>query len=161
MKKIYFFIISFAVTGALFSFSSFNSASIMVGQKISAFDLPAVDKEELIWINFWAVYDAASRNENAQFSYVIKKMEEKSSEKALSLKSVSISMDKFDSVFEEALKQDNLSFFQVIREPEGFKSKIAKELKLNNRFGNFLFDAQGRLVAKNLTPEELELVISD
>ena len=163
MKKTYSFIISFIIIGALFSFSSFNSTpapGLMTGRQIFALDLLKENKEELVWINFWAVYDAASRDENVQFSSVIKRMEEKSLTKTQSFKSISISMDRFESVFEEVVKQDNLSFSQIMREPEGFRSKLAKELKLNNRFGNFLLDAQGKLIAKDLTPDELEKILS-
>jgi hypothetical protein len=162
MKKVYAFITSFTVIAALFSFSSFNSVSVsrlMVGQQVPV-DLLAENKGKLVWINFWAAYDATSRNENVQFSSVIKRMEEKFLTEDQPFQSISISMDRFESVFEEVVKQDNLSFSQVVREAEGFQSKFAKGLKLNNRFGNFLLDAQGKLIAKDLTPDELEKMLS-
>ena len=162
MKKVYAFITSFTVIAALFSFSSFNSVSVsrlMVGQQISV-DLLAENKGKLVWVNFWAAYDAASRNENVQFSSVVKRVEEKFLTNGQPFKSISVSMDRFESVFEEVVKQDNLSFSQVMREAEGFQSKFAKEMKLNKRFGNFLLDAQGKLIAKDLTPDELEKMLS-
>jgi len=164
MKKGYAFIISFTVIVAFFSFSSLNPAPasvsrLMVGQQIPVTDFLEKNSEELVWINFWAAYDAASRNENVQFSVVIKRVGENSPEKKQSFKSISISMDRFESIFEEVVKQDNLYFSQVLREPNGFQSEFAKKLKLNNRFGNFLLDAQGKLIAKDLTPEELERVL--
>ena len=161
MKKVYAFITSFIVIAALFSFTSFNSASVsrlMPGQQIPV-DLLAENKGKLVWISFWAAYDATSRNENVQFSSVIKRMEEKFITKDQPFRSISISMDRFESIFEEVVKQDNLYFSQVLREPNGFQSEFAKKLKLNNRFGNFLLDAQGKLIAKDLTPEELERVL--
>ena len=162
MKKVYAFITSFTVIAALFSFSSFNSvpdSKLMAGQQIPV-DLLVENRGKLVWINFWAAYDAASRNENVRFSSVIKRMEEKILTNDQPFQSISISMDKFESVFEEVVKQDNLSFSQVMREAEGFQSKFAKGLKLNNRFGNFLLDAQGKLIAKDLTPDELEKMLS-
>ena len=162
MKKVYAFIIFSALIAVLFSFSSFNSVSVsrlMVGQQIFTTDFLEENKGELVWINFWAAYDAASRNENVQFSSVIKRVGESSLTKNQSLKSISISMDRFESIFEEVVKQDNLSFSQVMREPEGFQSEFARKLKLNNRFGNFLLDAQGKLIAKDLTPDELEKIL--
>jgi len=131
----------------------------MVGQQIPV-GLLEENKGKLVWINFWAAYDAASRNENVQFSSVIKRMEEKFVTKEQPFQSISVSMDRFESVFEEVVKQDNLSFSQVVREAEGFQSKFAKGLKLNNRFGNFLLDAQGKLIAKDLSPDELERMLS-
>ena len=162
MKKVYAFIISSALIAVLFSFSSFNSTSVsrlMVGQQVPVTNLLEENKGKLVWINFWAAYDAASRNENVQFSSVIKRVGESSFTKNQSLKSISISMDRFESIFEEVVKQDNLSFSQVMREPEGFQSEFARKLKLNNRFGNFLLDAQGKLIAKDLTPDELEKIL--
>ena len=162
MKKVYAFAISSIVIVVLFSFTSFNSLSVsrlMVGQQIPV-DLLEENKGKMVWINFWAAYDAASRNENVQFSSVIKRMEEKSVTKEQPFQSISVSMDRFESVFEEVVKQDNLSFSQVVREAEGFQSKFARGLKLNNRFGNFLLDAQGKLIAKDLTPDELEKMLS-
>ena len=162
MKKIYSFIISFIVIGVLFSFSSFKSvfvSRLMVGQQVLTTDLLGENEGELVWINFWAVYDAASRNENVRFSSVIKKMEEKSLTEKHSFRSVSISMDRFESIFEEVVKQDDLNFSQIMRESEGFQSEFAKRLKLNNRFGNFLLNAQGKLIAKDLTPDELEKIL--
>jgi len=164
MKKIYAFVISCAVIAVLFSFTSFNSTSfsrLMVGQQIHLPDFLEGNKGELVWINFWAAYDATSRSENVQFSSVIKRMEEKTLTQNRSFKSISISMDRFESVFEEVVKQDNLSFSQVMRESEGFQSEFAKKLKLNNRFGNFLLNAQGKLIAKDLTPDELEKMLSE
>jgi len=162
MKKVYAFIISSVVIVVLFSFTSINSLSVsrlMVGQQIPM-DLLEENKGKLVWINFWAAYDAASRNENVQFSSVIKRMEEKFVTKEQPFQSISVSMDRFESIFEEVVKQDNLSFSQIVREAEGFQSKFAKGLKLNNRFGNFLLDAQGKIIAKDLTPDELEKVLS-
>ncbi len=166
MKKSYAFIISSTLIVAFFSFSSLNPASVsrlMVGQQVSITnflaDFPDKNKDELVWINFWAAYDAASRNENVQFSAVIKKAENSLKEKQ-SFKSVSISMDRFESIFEEVVKQDKLNFSQVLREPDGFQSELAKKLRLNKRFGNFLFNAQGKLIAKDLTPDELERELS-
>ena len=162
MKKVYAFILSSIVIVVLFSFTSFNSLSVsrlMVGQQIPV-GLLEENKGKLVWINFWAAYDAASRNENVQFSSVIKRMEEKFVTKEQPFQSISVSMDRFESVFEEVVKQDNLSFSQVVREAEGFQSNFAKGLKLNNRFGNFLLDAQGKLIAKDLSPDELERMLS-
>ncbi len=167
MKKGYAFIISFTVIVAFFSFSSLNTNSVsrlMVGQQIPITDFfndfRDKNSDGLIWINFWAAYDAVSRDENVQFSTVIKRVGESYSTKNQSFKSISISMDKFESIFEEVIKQDNLNFSQVHRESEGFQSEFAKKLKLNNRFGNFLLDAKGKVIAKDLTPEELEKILS-
>ena len=69
-------------------------------------------------------------------------------------------MDEYESIFEEVVKQDNLNFSEVLRESEGFHSKLAKDLKLNNKFGSFLINGQGKLIEKDLTPTELEMMLN-
>jgi glutathione peroxidase-family protein len=143
----------------LFSFVSFNSQSVsrlLVGQKFPEMELLEENNGELILINFWAAYDAASRDENVQFSSLMKKI--KGSKP--SFKSISVSMDKYESIFEEVVKQDNLDFSEIKREPKGFESKLAKDLKLNKNFGNFLVNSQGRIIAKDLSPDELQQILS-
>jgi thiol-disulfide isomerase/thioredoxin len=135
MKKGYAFIISLAVIAAFFSFSSLNINSVsrlMIGQQIPVTDFfndfPDETGKGLVWINFWASYDAASRDENVRFSAVVKRVGESYSTKNQSFKSISISMDKFEGIFEEVVRQDNLNFSQIHREPEGFQSEFAKKL---------------------------------
>lgn len=110
-------------------------------------------------VNFWAAYDAASRDENIRFSMVTQKYDEKVMARNLRLKSMSVSMDRFPMVFEEVTKQDGLNFTEVTLVTDGFQSKLAKDLKLNNRFGNFLIDDEGKIIAKDFTPEEFEKML--
>ncbi|MCQ2207527.1 MAG: thioredoxin family protein [Paludibacteraceae bacterium] len=104
-----------------------------------------------VLINFWASYDAASREENIRFSEVLKKYDCE----ALGLSSVSVSLDDYDSLFNEVVKNDNLQFSRIYREKKGFSSELAKEFKLNHKFGNFLIDQNGKIIEKNITPEDL------
>jgi hypothetical protein len=160
MRRIYSFVISLVVIVMLFSFVSFNSQSfsgLMVGQKFPEIELLENSDRNLTLINFWAAYDAASRDENVQFSALVKKIKDSES----SFKSISVSMDKYESIFEEVIKQDNLDFSEIMREPEGFESKLARDLKLDKHFGNFLVNHQGRIIAKNLTPDELQQILRE
>lgn len=99
-------------------------------------------------VNFWAAYDAVSRIHNIQLSRKTGDMD--SARIAL----FSISMDEKASVFTETLKMDGLDagnqwFAGQQREI------ISKKYGLKNRFGNFLIDDRGVIVATNLTAEQL------
>lgn len=104
-----------------------------------------------VLINFWASYDAGSREENIRFSEVLKKYDCE----AMGLSSVSVSLDDYESLFREVVKNDNLQFSRIYREKKGFSSELAKEFQLNHKFGNFLIDQDGKIVEKNITPEDL------
>ncbi|MCK9156025.1 MAG: hypothetical protein M0P12_07920 [Paludibacteraceae bacterium] len=162
MRRFYTFIIFSSVVGILLSFISFDSTTsskLLVGDKFPKTELLGDNKGNLVLVNFWAAYDAESRDENVQFSSIAEKYDEKTTEEGQRLRSMSVSMDRFEKVFEEVVKQDGLRFSKVSIETEGFHSKLAKDLKLNNRFGNFLIDNQGKIIAKDFTPEELKQML--
>ncbi|MBP5457140.1 MAG: hypothetical protein J6Y37_11635 [Paludibacteraceae bacterium] len=162
MRRFNYFAISSVVAVTLLSFisiGSVNPSELYVGQAFPQTEIAEPHKGELVLVNFWAAYDAASRDKNVRFSTVVKKFDEKAMAGNSRLKSISISMDRFPAVFEEVVKQDGLNFSEVALEADGFQSKLAKELKLNNQFGNFLVDEQGKIIAKDFTPEELEKML--
>lgn len=162
MRRFYTFIIFSSVVGILLSFISFDSTTsskLLVGDKFPKTELLGDNKGNLVLVNFWAAYDAESRDENVQFSSIAEKYDEKTTEEGQRLRSMSVSMDRFEKVFEEVVKQDGLRFSKVSIETEGFHSKLAKDLKWNNRFGNFLIDDQGKIIAKDFTPEELKQML--
>jgi thiol-disulfide isomerase/thioredoxin len=162
MRRFYTFIIFSSVVGILLSFISFDSTTsskLLVGDKFPKTELLGDNKGNLVLVNFWAAYDAESRDENVQFSSIAEKYDEKTTEEGQRLRSMSVSMDRFEKVFEEVVKQDGLRFSKVSIETEGCHSKLAKDLKWNNLFGNFLIDDQGKIIAKDFTPEELKQML--
>ncbi|MBO4807359.1 MAG: thioredoxin family protein [Paludibacteraceae bacterium] len=162
MRRFNYFAISSVVAVTLLSFISIGSvkpSELFVGQAFPQTEIAEPHKGELVLVNFWAAYDAASRDKNVRLSMVVKKFDEKAMAGSSRLKSISISMDRFPVVFEEVVKQDGLNFSEVALEADGFQSKLAKDLKLNNQFGNFLVDEQGKIIAKDFTPEELERML--
>lgn len=163
MNRFYSIVIALAIVGVSLSFVTFGPAAkkgLRIGEEIT--DKRFVpDTEKYALVNIWAAYNAESREENVRFSEVIKRFDACNDNKGASIKSVSVSMDVYESIFEEIVKKDCLSFSDIYRETRGFDSQLAKDFKLdNNQFGNFLIDAQGRLVAKNITPEMLEEMLN-
>jgi hypothetical protein len=100
-------------------------------------------------VNFWAAYDAASRIRNIR---LCRRADSLDSTRIVLL---SISMDENASVFAETLKTDGLKADrQWFAGPQ--RDLLRKKYGLkNNRFGNFLIDDRGIIVATDLTPEQL------
>lgn len=162
MNRFYSIVIALTIVGISLSFVTFGPATekgLRIGEKVT--NEKCVPKGKYAFVNFWAAYNAESREENVRFSEVIKRFEACSNNKGESIKSVSVSMDAYESIFEEIVKKDRLSFSDVYREAGGFDSQLAKDFKLGNQFGNFLIDAQGRLVAKDITPDEFERMLNE
>lgn len=111
------------------------------------------NKGHLVLINFWASYDASSRIENIKFANLMKNNN--------GFVVISVSLDSYQSVFEETVKRDGLSFVQNIHATNGFDSKLANTYKLGNDFGNLLLDAKGEVLAKNLTANELKVYLQN
>ena len=163
MNRFYSIVIALTIVGISLSFVTFGPATekgLRIGEKVTN-EKCVPNAGKYAFVNFWAAYNAESREENVRFSEVIKRFEACSNNKGESIKSVSVSMDAYESIFEEIVKKDRLSFSDVYREAGGFDSKLAKDFKLGNQFGNFLIDAQGRLVAKDITPDEFERMLNE
>ena len=153
----------------LFSFTpkdARQNSSINKGDKldISSNELKnelQANKGHLVLINFWASYNASSRIENIKFANLMKNSKNEKLKNASGFALVSVSLDTYQSVFNETVKRDGLSFVQNVNATNGFKSKLAKTYKLGDNFGNLLLDAHGVVLAENITAEELKEVLQN
>lgn len=154
MKQTRTFLIALVlISVSLVLLSKEEDKSEKVGDKVenfSAFD----NNNKITFVNFWAAYDAKSREENVRFSQVIKKYDRQEK-----IKSISISLDNYENIFKEIVRKDQLNFSKIIRTDNGLNSKIAKNFKLDDNFGNFLIDKKGKIIAKNISPEQLAMTI--
>mgnify|MGYP003291743549 CR=1 FL=1 len=148
MKKVSSFVFAIALISLILVLLPSNGK----GGHLGTYQFMQTGDNRYVLINFWASYDAASREENIRFSEVLKKYDCE----AQGLSSVSVSLDDYESLFREVVKNDNLQFSRIYREKKGFSSELAKEFQLNHKFGNFLIDQDGKIVEKNITPEDLE-----
>lgn len=71
------------------------------------------------------------------------------------MKMISISFDRYRSVFNAAVRQDQIDTASCHLEMEGENSKIFKSYGLESGFRNFLLNSEGVIVAKNVTASEL------
>lgn len=122
-----------------------QAPELVLGNEKQPLSLQA-SKGNYILLSFWASYDAASRTRNARLHHVV-------SDDAR-VEMISISFDRYPSVFRTAVKQDGIGD-NVYQEMEGENSEIFKSYDLKRGFINCLVDDRGVIVAKNVSPSEL------
>ena len=105
------------------------------------------DEGKYTLLSFWAGYDAVSRVKNAELCHALQNTDR--------IKMISVSMDRYESVFRAAVEQDQLKSDLCYVETDGRTSEIFKEFGLRDGFANYLIDSDGMIVAKNVTAEEL------
>lgn len=122
-----------------------QAPELVLGNEKQPLSLQA-PKGNYILLSFWASYDATSRTRNARLHHVV-------SDDAR-VKMISISFDRYPSIFRTAVRQDGLSE-NVYQEMDGEGSEIFKSYDLKHGFINCLVDDRGVIVAKNVSPSEL------
>lgn len=140
-----------------FSFIEKNKATVglTVGDRAPAFTIgsekQSVDlnslKGKYVLLSFWASYDAPSREQNAILSNVASKVK--------NLEVVSVSFDNYKSIFNETIKQDQLTNDYCFVDVAGASSNLYKSYDLNKGFKNYLLDGNGIIVAKNINVSNL------
>ena len=98
-------------------------------------------------LSFWASYDATSRLTNLSLNRV--------AEHNSRIKMISVSFDRYVSVFNATVKQDGLLKNDCYVETDGSDSEIFRAYDLERGFKNYLIDSRGIIVAKNVTATEL------
>lgn len=102
-----------------------------------------------VLLSFWASYDAPSRMLNASLSNAFQAMAHKNVEM------VSVSFDKYQSVFAETVRNDQIATPACFVEMKGEKSGLFRKYDLNRGFTNYLLDDNGVIIAKNISASEL------
>ena len=98
-------------------------------------------------LSFWASYDAASREKNAALSHL--------AQQSGRVKMVSVSFDRYASIYRASMKQDGLSEADCHHETAGSDSETFRYFRLEQGFRNYLLDGEGRVVALNVSPKDL------
>lgn len=111
------------------------------------FDLDSL-QGKMVLIDFWASYDGESRIENHQKMMLQKKFENSKFHKGEGFVVVSISLDRFKSPLNKAIREDGLTNPMHICDYLGAESSISKSFKVEKPM-NFLIDGEGRLVARS------------
>jgi thiol-disulfide isomerase/thioredoxin len=110
-------------------------------------------KGKYLLLDFWASWCVPCRDENPNLVKAYKKFKSKKFE----IISISSDMDKRN--WENAIKKDKLTWIQAC-DLQGPKSKIIQDFGVLVLPTNFLVDEEGRIIAKDLSGEELEKVLA-
>ena len=109
-------------------------------------------KGRKVVVNMWASYDAQSRATNVRLHNYLKLNK-------ADVKFLSISFDQNINIIERTLAMDNLDKFSQFCNLNGTKSDLYRDLKLSRGFRNYLIDENGVIVAMNITPEDLSIIL--
>lgn len=158
MKKIFVerLIISSLII-MMFTGLSLNPEGTEVGEVAPQLMLEDVDdlcrqsESDYVLVSFWASYNAESRINNALMDYACSTRKE--------VEMISVSVDENKSVYETSIEIDDIKTSLCYLSQGKQKNRIQKVFNLTKGFGNYLINKEGVIVARNITPKELTLLI--
>ena len=110
-------------------------------------------KGKYVLLSFWASYDAQSRMQNVSLSNALRSSQ--------IVEMVSVSFDKYQSIFKETVRMDQIVSPVFFVETEGENSGVFKTYRLNKGFANYLLDGNGVIIAKNISAAELSAYLNE
>ena len=147
--------ISQAENTEIWKYAPFFSLPNAKGEKITRTS-EDFKKKNLI-INFWASWGEciSNRRNNNELKELYKKYKKS---KYIGMLGVSFDVDKKE--WKDAIKRDTLDWEQVC-DFSGLNSEIAKQYTIKQIPANILLSADGKILAKNLSGEELKKKIEE
>lgn len=154
----------FVVLIGISSFISFSfvgkdtpTVGLTIGDKAPTFSIyggkQLVDLQgKYVLLSFWASYDAVSRVQNAMLNHAVAQ--------AANVEMVSVSFDEYQSVFDETIKKDRITTPNCFVELAGHSSDLFRTYRLNRGFKNFLLDADGVIIARDIQASELSAYLN-
>jgi peroxiredoxin len=113
-----------------------------------------VRKQDYLLLDFWASWSKKSRERNPELVQIYRKFNKKGFE------IVSVSLDEDKALWQRAIKEDGLPWIQLCDfkkwETSSVQTYMIKEVP-----SNILIDSEGRIVAFNLSNEELEIKLKE
>lgn len=118
------------------------------GEKGTRLNLSELRGKKVL-VNFWAAYDAASHIENVLMA---KKLQQ--SEYAIQL--ISVSLDESEVVFEKTIAFDKVDIANQFWADQDSKDALKKRYRLTKGFKSYLLDEEGKILAMNLSPQNID-----
>lgn len=132
-----------------------------VGDKFTDFELPNLNGEKIriaenmgkyTLLEFWASWCRGCRGEHPELIKVYEKYKEKG------FKVIGISGDNLEEDWKKAVEKDKLPWLNL-RDPDGRESIVQYQYGIHYLPNNFLISPEGRIIAKDVKPEELEKIL--
>ena len=105
---------------------------------------------EVIYVDFWASWCFPCRRENPNIVSAYNKYSKSKFKNAKGFKIYSVSLDKSKEAWIKAIEQDNLTWKEHVSDLKGWGSQGAGIYGVRGIPTNFLLDADGKIIAKNL-----------
>lgn len=109
-------------------------------------------ENKYVILSFWAGFDAESRLRNANLGYLAT-----SSKK---IKLVSISLDKYQAIYEAEIRRDKLSSPECLTRRIDKTSDLYRDYKLKKGLRSYLVDCNGTILAKDVTASKLQEILN-
>lgn len=113
-----------------------------------------VRKHDYTLLNFWASWSRKSREENPELVKIYNKYNKKGFE------IVGVSLDEDNALWKKAVKEDKLSWIQVC-DFKKWESSSAQTYMIKEVPSNILIDREGKIIAFNLSTEELAMQLKE
>lgn len=115
---------------------------------------PTQFKGKYLLIDFWDTACAPCRAQFPALKQIYETYETASFKEASGFEILAVSFDKTEAIWKKTLAKEKVRWKNVLA-AEGFQSKVAINYSVRFIPHNVLYDANGKLIAKDLSPKEL------
>lgn len=126
------------------------------GKTISLSDL----KGKIVLLDFWASWCGPCRKANPEIVKIYQDFKGRKFQDAKGFEIFSVSLDENKEAWQKAIEKDNLSWPYHVSDLKGWESEFAKKYGINMIPYNYVIDAQGKIIAKNLNSSQLALFLN-